>query len=250
MNEQRIFTPSKEYIGNCLYKGFVFWVAFNLVTGLITGDFSLDDNYFVLTLIALYIGFLASYKIKVDRGHITTYQLSMVTNNINLFKASKVVNDKKRLTVYYPEDARFSIKYFRVSQADQAALIKLVTPQEGVRASAEPVVVLVEPEKAFGIFENSKFKYVAAIYNVVVGISFMGIGVVFIYNGAIQFPGTTKIISIDSSPDHFYMVLTFIALSGVAGISRGVKYFKKKVVEPGGVRVSSGIVPFPTNNTK
>ncbi len=226
MNQQQIFTTSKEYIGNCLYKGFLFWIAFNLLTGLLTGDFSLADNYSVLILVVLYVAFLVSYKIKVDRGHITTYQFSMVTNNINLFKALKVIDDKKCLTVHYPDDIRFPIKYFRVSHADQVTLINLVTPQKGVRASAEPMVVQIEPEKSFGIFESSKFKYASSIYSIVAGVAFIGIGMTFIYNGVIQIPGSTRIITIDSSPDNYYMILTIITLSGVSSVWKGASFFR------------------------
>ena len=107
MTQQLMLKTSKEYIAKCLFKGALLWIAFNIITGLLTGDSSLDDNYFILFLIISYISFIASYKVKIDRGHVTTYQAAMVTNNINLYKASEVVKEKDRVTVIYPDDARF-----------------------------------------------------------------------------------------------------------------------------------------------
>jgi len=158
----------------------------------------------------------------VDRGHITTYQFSMVTNNINLFKASKVVNEGQRLTVYYPGDARFQIKYFRVNHLEQLALIELVTPRMGARPSLEPTAIFPVPEKPFGILEGSRVKYAVAIYNAVAGFIFIGVGLYFIYNGAIHFPGSPIFISVDSSPYQFYMFSIFALVSGVSAARNGL----------------------------
>ena len=73
MSQVLIFTTSKEHIAKTLLKGMLLWIVFNIVTGLLTGDTSLDDNYFILFLVIAYVTFIASYKVKIDCGYITIY---------------------------------------------------------------------------------------------------------------------------------------------------------------------------------
>lgn len=77
-NKPIYFIVSAKSIAKIFRNGFLLWVAFNLVTGFITGDKSFDDNYFVLILTIIYAVFIGLKRIKVDRGHITIYQATMV----------------------------------------------------------------------------------------------------------------------------------------------------------------------------
>jgi hypothetical protein len=141
MSQQLILKTSNDYIAKCLLKGAVFWITFNIITGLLTGDASLNDNYFILFLIISYIAFIASYTVKIDRGHITTYQAAMVTNNINLYKASEVVKEKDRVIIIYPDDARYPIKFSRFGKSDQSKVLEFSTPQAGARPKAVPEII-------------------------------------------------------------------------------------------------------------
>ena len=215
MSHELILSTSKEHIAKTLFKGLLLWVTFNIGTGLLTGDASLDDNYFILILVIAYVAFIASYKIKIDRGHITTYQASMVTNNINLFKASEVINEKGRLTVIYPDDARFPVKYSRFNEADQLKVIELTVPQAGERAKIAPEVI----EK----HEKNKIKkrnagYTQSLFG---GFNLIILGIVAVITDVIYLPSRDGFIYLDKEPTYFYIWLVILLVVGVGSLVYG-----------------------------
>jgi len=216
MNQQIILTTSKEHIAKTLLKGVLLWIAFNIVTGLLTSDTSLNDNYFILFLVIAYVAFIASYKVKIDRGHITTYQASMVTNNINLFKASEVVKEKDRVTVIYPEDARFPIKFSRFSEPDQLKVIELAVPQAGDRPNIAPEVI--EQHKLSNI-KKRKASYTQSIFG---GLGLTILGVVALFTDVIYMPSRHGFIYLEKEPTYFYSFLAFLLILGVGSFAYGL----------------------------
>jgi len=215
MHKKLIFRTSKEYIAKSLFKGALFWVAFNIITGLLTGDNSLNDNYFILFLIVSYVAFLASYKIKIDRGHITTYQAAMVTNNINLYKASEVVNEKDRVTVIYPDDSRFPIKYARFSEPEQIKVLEIAVPQSGDRPNISPVI-LEQHERKRAVKRSTGYTQ-----NIIGGLSLTILGVVALFTDIIYMPGRNGFIYLEKEPTYFYSFLAFLFIFGIGSLLYG-----------------------------
>lgn len=216
MDHQLVLKTSKEHIARCLIRALIIWVGFNIVTGLLTGDSSLDDNYFILFLLLSYVGFIASYKVKIDRGHITTYQATMVTNNINLFKASEVVEEKDRLVVIYPDDARFAIKHARFNEQDQVKVLELTVPQVGERPKIAPEIIEQHEQK---IAKKRKTNFTQ---NIVGGLSLVVLGVVALFTGTIYIPDRYGFVSLEKEPTYFYVLLTFLLCWGTFSVIYGV----------------------------
>jgi hypothetical protein len=216
MNQQLLLKTSKEHIAKALFKGALLWIAFNIFTGLLTGDASLNDNYFILFLIISYVAFIASYKVKIDRGHITTYQATMVTNNINLFKASEVVTEKDRITVIYPDDARFPIKYSRLSESDQIKVLELAVPKTGDRPKVAPEVI--EQHK----LKNAKKQRSSYTQNIIGGLGLTILGVVALFTDVIYMPGRHGFIYLEKEPTYFYSFLAFLLILGIGSFTYGL----------------------------
>jgi len=215
MSQELLFSTSKEHIAKILLKGLLFWVVFNIGAGLLTGDTSLDDNYFILFLVIAYVAFIASYKVKIDRGHITTYQASMVTNNINLFKACEVINEKGRLTVVYPDDVRFPIKYSRFNETDQLKILELAVPQAGERAKIAPEVIeqheLNKIKKRNSNFTNSIFG----------GFNLLILGIVAVFTDVIYLPSREGFIYLEKEPTYFYSWMVILFVVGIGSLIYG-----------------------------
>ncbi len=216
MNQELVFTTSKEHIAKTLFKGVLLWIAFNISTGLFTGDASLDDNYFILFLVVAYVAFIASYKVKIDRGHITTYQATMVTNNINLFKANEVIKEKDRVTVIYPEDARFPIKFSRFSEPDQLKVIELAVPQTGDRTKIAPEVI--EQHQRSNIEKRSS-SYTQSIFG---GMGLTILGAVALFTDVIYIPSRHGFIYLEKEPTYFYSFLAFLLILGIGSFTYGL----------------------------
>ena len=216
MSQELILTTSKEHIAKTLFKGLLLWVGFNIGTGLLTGDTSLNDNYFILFLVIAYVAFIASYKVKIDRGHITTYQATMVTNNINLFKASEVINENGRLTVIYPDDARFPVKYTRFNEADQLKAIELTVPQTGERAKISPEVI--EQHKLNKV-KKRKANYTNSLFG---GLNLITLGIVALITDVIYLPSRDGFIYLEKEPTYFYIWMTILFVVGIGSLAYGL----------------------------
>lgn len=215
MSQKLILTTSKEHIAKVLFKGLLLWVGFNLGTGLLTGDTSLDDNYFILFLVIAYVAFIASYKVKIDRGHITTYQASMVTNNINLFKANEVIDEKDRLTVIYPDDARFPVKYSRFNEADQLKVLELTVPQTGERAKISPEVI---EQYELNKIKKRKSSYTKSIFG---GFNSIILGIVAVVTDVIYLPSREGFIYLEKEPTYFYSWMVILFVVGIGSLIYG-----------------------------
>lgn len=211
------FKSSKAYIAKSLFKGVIFWILFNIITGFLTGDSSLSDNYFILFLILFYISFLASYKIKVDRGHITTYQVGMVTNNINLYKASEVLNEKDRVTVIYPDDSRFHVKYGGFSEEVQRRVLELTIPMSGDRPCVSADVIAQHKK------DQVNKRVAGNIQNIIGGFTLTALGLVGLFTGIIYLPsGRHGYIYLDKEPTYFYTFLVFLLVYGGCSLLLGL----------------------------
>jgi hypothetical protein len=206
MNQPFEYKSSPKYIVQRITIGIFVWIAFNFLTGLLTGNKSLDDNYFILTVICIYVAFLSSYKVKFDRGHITTFQFGMVTNNIDLYEASKILKNKKMLTVIYPDNARFSIKYGRLSTANQQSIIDYVKPLKGERPKGNGV-----------INENNKY-----IQKIIVGAVFSILAIVGLFTSVIYFPSRHGFFYLENDPTLFYLTLTILSITGIVSLIYGI----------------------------
>jgi hypothetical protein len=209
MEHQLIFKTSKEYIAKTIVKGALCWVLFNLLTGLITGDTSLDDNPFFLFLIIAYVALISSYKIKIDRGHITIYQASMITSNINLYSASEVLNEKGKLIVIYPNDTRFVIKYSRLSELGKSKILELVIPQTGDRPKVAPEITEKYRKSNSDKFRSNHTR------NIFGGLGMIVFGIYSLLNEVIYMPSRHGSIYLEKEPTEFYIFLTCILISGV-----------------------------------
>lgn len=222
MNQQLTFRTSKKYIAKNLFIGAIFWIAFNMITGLLTNDRSLDDNFFILFLITSYVAFLASYKIRIDRGHITTYQASMVTNNINLYKANEVTNKNGRVLVIYPDDVRFTIKYGQFSKLEQIKVLELAVPQSGERPSLAPEVIDAMEQK------RAKKRSAGYTHNIIGGFSLIVLGVIALFTDVIYMPSKSGFIYLENEPSTFYLVLPFLFIFGAGSLLYGLIGKQKK----------------------
>jgi len=209
MEHQLIFKTSIEYIAKTLFKGILCWVIFNLLTGLMTGDASLDENYFILSLIIAYVAFVASYKVKIDRGHITIYQASMITSNINLYSASEVLNEKGKLIVICPNDTRFVIKYSRLSESEKSQLLDIVVPLAGDRPKVAPELI-----EQYKLSKTEKFKP-NHTKNILGGLGITIFGLFSLFNEVIYMPSRHGSIYLEKEPTTFYIFLTCILIFGV-----------------------------------
>jgi hypothetical protein len=209
MEHQLIFKTSKEHMAKTLLKGGLCWVIFNLLTGLITGDISLNDNYFILSLIIAYVALVASYEVKIDRGHITIYQASMITSNINLYSASKVLNEKGKLIVICPNDTRFVIRYSRFGESEKSQLLEIVVPQAGDRPKVAPKLV-----EQYKLTKTEKFKP-NHTKNIFGGIGITIFGLFSLFSEVIYMPSRYGSIYLENEPTAFYIYLTNILIFGV-----------------------------------
>lgn len=216
MQQTLIFTPTYKYIVSISLYGLLFWIAFNLLTGFITGNTSLNDNYFILFIVIVVTAFRNSYKVKIDRGHITTYRGSMVMSNIDLYKASDVIKEKDRLTVILQDDSRFSVKYAMFNQTAQSQLLKLVTPQVGER----PDIVSTEAGKhEINKIDKQRENYTKAVIR---GVGFIVVGGSAVVHGVITIPATESINDMLNQLliPHLWLISIFVI--GIGFISYGL----------------------------
>jgi hypothetical protein len=54
---------SKKYLLKQFFYAFIFWLAFNILTGLLTEDYSLNDNHFILFIAILIATIKSSYQV-------------------------------------------------------------------------------------------------------------------------------------------------------------------------------------------
>jgi hypothetical protein len=140
----------------------------------------------------------------------------MVTNNINLYKASEVVKEKDRVTVIYPDDARFPIKFARFSESDQLKVLELAVPQAGDRPKVAPEVI--EQHK----LKNAKKRNSSYTQNIIGGLGSIILGVVALFTDVIYMPGRHGFIYLEKEPTYFYSFLAFLLILGIGSFTYGL----------------------------
>ncbi len=173
----------------------VLWVLFNMVSGFLTGDQSLADNYFIL-VVCLFIAWnRCSYKVFYNSGNIVTRQFGMVTQNISLYQASEVFEKNGDLHIHYPDDSRYTIKLHALNAAAQLDAKETIVPLVG-----EPPLLTEETDpKAMTMAK--KPDYVECI---ITGIVLLGLGLVSLKNGVVYLPGKGGFIELSKDPIAFY----------------------------------------------
>lgn len=226
MNAEFIFRTSERYIAKCVLKGLIYWAIFNIVTGLLTGDHSLNDNYFILTVILGYIALISSYKVNYERGHISTYQVGMLTNNINLFEAVNIQEEKDRITIFFPDDVRHTIKHIRLSEQDQVKLLELAIPLEGSRPQNPPEIIRHHQEQKL---RKKRTGYTKQIF---MGVCGLAISINALFTDTLLLPGRNGSIRFEDEPTYFmYWVVALLLISPIS-ILTGI--FGKKQLQRAG----------------
>lgn len=209
MNEIWSSSSSLEYKAKQFMFAAIFWALFNIVTGLLTGNHSLDDNYFILYLCLIVASINSSYKVSFNQGLVMTYQLGMVTQNINLYEASEVIEEKTKLFVHYPNDSRFKIKLGALSKSIQDLAKTTIVPREG-----EPAIKHEELDQNSSS-RRSKPNYIQSLVG---GFVLLVLGVVSIFTGIVYFPSKGGFIYASQDPIGFLFFQGFCFIVGVISV--------------------------------
>ena len=119
------------------------WVAFNIISGFITGDTTFPDNFFILIILFLIAGFKCSYSVSYKDGQMNEYQIGMLTSNIDLYKVKNVKEVNGSLKLYGADDSQFTIKYDRLPEHAHEEVLASIKPLYG----KEPEIVSEEIDK-------------------------------------------------------------------------------------------------------
>lgn len=190
------------------------WVAFNAITGLLTGNYALVDNHFVLVVFFLAAAFNSSYRVTYKKGLVATYQLGMVTNSINLYEATSVELGKKGITVHYPGDTRFVIKYGRLPKEHHQQVVSSIKALDGKRPenALSPITVIEQRHEAESVGKM-----------IIGGALGLGIGFVALFTGTLYLPRGEIIRATDPGNTFVYYVTACLvggAISVVYGLFR------------------------------
>ncbi len=207
MNEIWSSSSSAEYKAKQFIFAGIFWAIFNFVTGLLTGNHSLDDNYFILYLCLIVASINSSYKVSFNHGFIITYQFGMVTQNINLYEASEVIQEKSKLFINYPNNSRFKIRLGALSKSVQELAKNTIVPREG-----EPANKHKELDK------NPSSQRPNYIKSLIGGCVLLVLGVVSIFTGIVYFPSKGGFIYESQDPNAFIFFQSFCFIIGIMSL--------------------------------
>jgi membrane protein CcdC involved in cytochrome C biogenesis len=121
--------------------GLAFWLGFNLLTGFITGDRSLNDNYFVLFLVIVYVAIKCSYTAVLANSYLTISRFGMVTVYADLYKLEKVTSSKEELNLVTKDRARYKLKIFKLPESSHVDIRNSIKPLTGERQPVPAAVV-------------------------------------------------------------------------------------------------------------
>jgi len=197
---------SKQYQLKQFSYAFIFWLAFNILTGLLTEDYSLNDNHFILFIAILIATIKSSYQVFFDNGFIITRKFGMVTQNINLHKASKVQETSSDLVIYYFDSSRFTIKLSILEESKQEIAKNQIIPLEGEVPKASEIV-------KSKIITNSKNP--TYIYNIIGGLVLILLGIISLFTDTIYLPSSHGFIHASKEPETFIFFQLLCLLGGI-----------------------------------
>ena len=212
MHEKWNASTSKEYKIKQLLIAVVFWVLFNVITGVLTGDHALDDNYFILFVCLFVAGNRNSYKVFYNSGFIVTRQFGMVTQNISLYKASEVFEKSGNLYIHYPDDSRYKIKIHAFDAPVKLEAKETIVPIEGEpppRTEKNDPKAMKPPKKP---------NYVQSIFG---GVVLLALGIVSLETGVVYLPSKGGFIHLANEPTAFYVFQGFCFVVGVFSLVYG-----------------------------
>ncbi|WP_406610011.1 hypothetical protein [Agarivorans sp. JK6] len=179
MSSGRSFSSSKSYQLKTASIGLAFWLGFNLLTGLITGDRSLDDNYFVLFLVIIYVAIKCSYKAVLVNSYLTISRFGMVTAYVDLYKLETVTSNKKELNLVTMDQARYKLKLSKLPESSHVDIRNSIIPLAGER---QPV-----PAAVVDLKKDDKRQQVISVFGVAFGLVLIFESISSIGNGNLNF---------------------------------------------------------------
>ncbi|MPW30418.1 hypothetical protein F9L16_15625 [Agarivorans sp. B2Z047] len=179
MSSDWSFSSSKSYQLKTASIGLAFWLGFNLLTGFITGDRSLDDNYFVLFLVIIYVAIKCSYKAVLVNSYLTISRFGMVTAYVDLYKLETVASNKKELNLVTMEQARYKLKLSKLPESSHVDIRNSIIPLAGER---QPV-----PAAVVGLKKDDKRQQVISVFGVAFGLVLIFESISSIGNGNLNF---------------------------------------------------------------
>lgn len=141
MSSDWSYSSSRSYQLKTASIGLAFWLGFNLLTGFITGDRSLDDNYFVFFLVIVYVAIKCSYRAVLANSYLTISRFGMVTVYADLYKLEKVTSNKKELNLVAKDQARYKLKLSKLPEKSHVDIRNSILPLTGERQPVPAAVV-------------------------------------------------------------------------------------------------------------
>ncbi|WP_220719582.1 hypothetical protein [Agarivorans litoreus] len=141
MSSDWSYSSSRSYQLKTASIGLAFWLGFNLLTGFITDDRSLDDNYFVLFLVIVYVAIKCSYKAVLANSYLTISRFGMVTAYVDLYKLETVTSNKKELNLVTMDQARYKLKLSKLPESSHVDIRNSIIPLTGERQAVPAAVV-------------------------------------------------------------------------------------------------------------
>lgn len=179
MSSDWSFSSSKSYQLKTASIGLAFWLGFNLLTGFITGDRSLGDNYFVLFLVIIYVAIKCSYKAVLVNSYLTISRFGMVTAYVDLYKLETVASNKKELNLVTMDQARYKLKLSKLPESSHVDIRNSIIPLAGER---QPV-----PAAVVGLKKDDKRQQVISVFGVAFGLVLIFESISSIGNGNLNF---------------------------------------------------------------
>lgn len=123
MSEELNLTVSKQFKIRAFALAATGWIGFNVVSGLITGNTDVIDNFFVLIVFMTVAAFKSSYNLRVVNHIVQISRINMATSTIDLSRLERVERrEGKYATLHLNDGTRYTLHLSRFS-ADQQALL-------------------------------------------------------------------------------------------------------------------------------
>ncbi|MGY5451181.1 hypothetical protein ACVFI8_09595 [Agarivorans sp. MS3-6] len=159
------YSSSKMYWLKTTVIGLSVWFGFNQLTGLMTGNQSLNDNYFILFLVAVFVAIKGHYKVVLANSYLTISRLGMVTAYVDLYKLEKAYLKKQALYLVTKDQARYTLKLCKLPKQSHADIRHSILPLTGVR---QPV-----PAPVVDLKSDDKRQQVISVFGVAFGLMLM-----------------------------------------------------------------------------
>lgn len=172
-----------------------YWVAFNIFTGLISGNHSLNDNYFVLFVLFLIAIFKSVYRVTYSGGLISISRFGMIASNVDLSEATKVVVEDKKIVIYCSGDTRYHILIDRLPKSELDLVVStLQHTKSSPSATFESPKETIQKENISGM----------VTYIITSGIAFFGYGGISLISDKFYLPKRRVIQASELGMDFYY----------------------------------------------